>query len=116
MMHMSPPQAVPLAPVSQAAPSRGQWRKWLVLATLAWLVALYSIQVTHFRKTIKDAQACPQCEVQSVVVADFLKPQLPTVADVRQSSYMELQVFESLPVQISPDFKPQSRAPPILAS
>lgn len=92
------------------------WRRWLILFTLIWVVALYSSQVTHLIKTIEDSRQCPKCQVERQFALDVIKPKLVTAASIRICYYVCLTSEDRRFVTSVSDSRPQGRAPPILQS
>jgi len=114
-MRISHQTPLPQSGSSWSTP-RGRRRRWLVIATLVSLVALYATQATHLPKTDKDVRACAKCDVERPVVWNASTPELKIVPLRRAFVYVDLQTFSTHPVQAPAAFKPQSRAPPVLAS
>lgn len=89
------------------------WRKWLLVTTLAWLVALYSIHVTHFRHDSTDARICPKCDVDRPAVLDALPHDLTASLHFTVSYYVALSTVQEIFLSPPPVLKPHSRAPPL---
>jgi len=89
------------------------WRKWLLVTTLAWLVALYSIHVTHFRHSSTDARECPKCDVDRPAVLDALPPDLAATLRFTVSYCVALSTVQEVFLSPPPVLKPHSRAPPL---
>ena len=95
---------------------RGRRYRWLLIATLLSMVAIYATQATHLSKTNKDLRACAKCEVERPIVWNASTPKLEIIPLRRVFVYLDLQTFSPRPIQAPVAFKPPSRAPPVIGS
>lgn len=114
-MHTSDHRPQPRSNSSSATP-RGRRNRWLLIAALFSVVALYATQTTHLAKTSKDVRACTKCEVERPAVGIASAPELKVVPLRQAFAYVDLESFSSRPLPTPAALTPPSRAPPVLDS
>lgn len=90
--------------------------RWLVMAALACMVGLYSLQVTHLHPSAKTSLVYPKSQVERPALLDDLLPDLTPIAPLPASYHLILSEPRPGFVADTPRLTPQGRAPPFLYS
>jgi len=93
-----------------------RWRAALLLFALVSAVSLYSIEVTHNHKTVLDDLRCPVCHVVGHSALDVYTPDLTPAFTLTLLAFVLLPVLTPGAPRRSVYLKPQTRAPPVLAT
>ena len=93
-----------------------RWRAGLQLFALTCLVGLYSIEATHHHKTALDDLRCPVCHAVGHSTLDVYTPDLTPAFGVTLLLFVLLPVAAAGAPRRVLYLKPQTRAPPTLAT
>lgn len=87
-------------------------RRWLAFMVLAWLMALYSVQLAASVHPPDHAQPHQKWQMERHGGAELLRPEAPQAPDLRRAFRLPL----SCPAVVRPGFdfhsRPRCRAPP----
>lgn len=108
--------ATEFSPQLWAALRQARCRRWLVAAVLACTVGIYSIVLTHHHKTKASELACPVCQVMAHGAPSLHKPKLTPVVSIAGWYRHDLPQSQHFVISLQFDYRPQPRAPPLLAS
>jgi hypothetical protein len=91
---------------------RRVWQKWLTLLTLACVVGLYTVKVTHVFMTAHDSLVFQKVMAETEASAGLITPPPTPVLPVRVAYYFRWHAPERYFLPYSRDLTPQGRAPP----